>query len=81
MILEAIYHVPLSLWAIGALLRDDPLVPMHLLVWAVQTAVTTLTCVVEAMSWKDFTGLEKRALAQLYVPYLVLGEYDPSATL
>ena len=76
MVLEAIYHIPLSLWAIGAILRDDPLVPVHLLVWACQTAVTTLTCVVEAMNWEDFTVQEKGALAQLYVPYLVLGECD-----
>ena len=76
MFLEAVYHVPLSLWAIGALIRDDALIPVHLLVWAVQTALTTLTCVVEAMNWEIFTVQEKGALAQLYVPYLVLGEYD-----
>lgn len=75
MLMEALYHIPLSLWAIPALLHDDPLVPLHLLLWAVQTGVTTLTCVVEAMSWEGFTGQEKGGLAQLYVPYLVLGEF------
>ena len=75
MLLEAVYHLPLSLWAVPALLRDDALVPLHLLVWACETALTTLTCVVEAMSWDGFSGQEKMALAQLYVPYLLLGEY------
>ena len=97
-LLEGLYHVPLSVWAIGAIVRgwsalihisgaqlfgkyllrnapgdaDHPLVPLHLLVWSVETAISTLTCVVEAMSWEDFTGQEKVALAQLYVPYLAL---------
>jgi hypothetical protein len=73
MLLEAVYHVPLSLWAVPALLRDDHVVPLHLLIWACETALTTLTCVVEAMSWEGFAGQEKVALAQLYVPYLFLG--------
>ena len=74
MLLEALYHVPLSLWAVPALLRDDMLVPLHLLIWACETALTTLTCVVEAMSWEGFTGQEKVALAQIYGPYLLLGK-------
>jgi EXPERA (EXPanded EBP superfamily) len=59
---------------------DDALVPLHLLIWSVETAMTTLTCTVEAMSWKGFTKEERIALAQLYVPYLVLGE-SPSRPL
>lgn len=78
MLLEAVYHIPLSLWAVPALLRDDILVPLHLLIWACETALTTLTCVVEAMSWDGLTGQEKAALAQLYVPYLLLGMYPAS---
>jgi hypothetical protein len=73
MLLEAFYHIPLSLWAVPALLRDDVLLPLHLMVWACETMLTTLTCVVEAMSWEGFTVQEKVALAQLYVPYLLLG--------
>ena len=52
---------------------DDPLVPLHLLIWSVETAITTLTCTVEAMSWDAFSKEERIALAQLYVPYLALG--------
>ena len=70
--MEALYHIPLSLWAIGAIVRDDELVALNLLVWAVQTGVTTLTCVVEAISWEDMSSDEKMALSQLYGPYLVL---------
>jgi hypothetical protein len=50
------------------------LVPLHLLIWACETALTTLTCLVEAMSWEGFTGQEKVALAQIYGPYLLLGK-------
>ncbi|KAF7504047.1 hypothetical protein GJ744_002876 [Endocarpon pusillum] len=71
-ILEAVYHLPLSFWAVGAILRDDPLVPLHLLVWSVETVMSTLTCTVEAMCWEGFKKEERIALAQLYVPYLVL---------
>jgi hypothetical protein len=81
MLLEAVYHLPLSLWAVPALLRDDALVPLHLLVWACETALTTLTCVVEVWTWKGFTGQEKVALAQLYVPYLLLGMQIRSSSL
>lgn len=75
MLMEALYHIPLSLWAVPALLRGDPLVPLHLLVWAVQTGVTTLTCLVEAMGWEGFTREERVGLAGLYAPYLALGEW------
>jgi hypothetical protein len=72
--LEAVYHLPLSIWAVGALLRDDAMVPLHLLVWSIETAVTTLTCVVEAMSWPGYSRREQSALLQLYLPYLLLGK-------
>ena len=74
--LEAVYHLPLSIWAVGALLRDDAMVPLHLLVWSIETAVTTLTCVVEAMSWPGYSRKEQSALLQLYLPYLLLGKLE-----
>jgi hypothetical protein len=53
--------------------KDDPLVPLHLLVWSVETVMSTLTCAVEAANWEGFSNDEQIALAQLYVPYLALG--------
>ncbi|KAM0718538.1 hypothetical protein Q7P37_005608 [Cladosporium fusiforme] len=73
--MELIYHVPLSIWAIGALLRDDPKVPVQLLVYAVQTAVTTATCIADYMSWSDFQNAQKMELGKLYVPYLALSVF------
>lgn len=91
--MELIYHVPLSFWAIGALIRgdfsslshfsvelntdfayrsDDPKVPVHLLVYAVQTAITTATCIADYLSWSDFQNVQKIELGKLYVPYLAL---------
>lgn len=89
--MEAIYHVPLSLWAIGAILRgehqsksgwpelgaksaaDDPKLPIHLLIFAMQAGVTTLTCIADYMSWTVISSAQKAKLHQLYVPYLALG--------
>lgn len=70
--MELAYHVPISVWAIGGLLRDDSKVPLHLLVFAVQTAVTTATCVADYLSWSSYTNSEKIELGKLYVPYLAL---------
>jgi EXPERA (EXPanded EBP superfamily) len=53
--------------------QEDRLVSLHLLIWSVETAMSTLTCTVEAMSWDGFTKEERMALAQLYLPYLALG--------
>ncbi|KAK6428066.1 hypothetical protein LTR95_015796 [Oleoguttula sp. CCFEE 5521] len=91
--MEALYHVPLSFWAIGALLRstsssvkhrsmgmlmvfvDDPKVPLHLLVYAVQTVITTATCIADFLSWSDYENQQKVELMKLYVPYLALCGY------
>ncbi|KAF2721472.1 hypothetical protein K431DRAFT_224202 [Polychaeton citri CBS 116435] len=75
MYLELLYHVPVSVWAIKALLRDDPKVPIQLLVFAVQTAVTTSTCIADYMSWGGYSSVEKLELGKLYVPYLGLAVF------
>jgi len=72
MYMELIYHVPLSLWAVGALLRDDPKIPIHLIIYAMQTAITTATCIADFLSWSDISAAEKVGLGQLYGPYLAL---------
>jgi hypothetical protein len=92
MYMELVYHLPLSVWAIGALVRgnaaclssasisfvlmccfpDDPRVPVHLLVYAVQTAVTTATCIADYLSWSEYLNSQKIELGKLYVPYLAL---------
>jgi len=95
MYMELVYHVPLSVWAVGALLRgrqywellegleteklischvDDPKVPLHLLIYAMQTAVTTATCIADYLSWSGFSNTQKIELGKLYVPYLALCE-------
>lgn len=68
---EVIYQIPLILWAIPALLRNDPLVPLNLLVWGVSIAVQTMTCSIEQQSAPYLTADEKMALAKLYFPYLI----------
>ncbi|KKK14357.1 hypothetical protein P175DRAFT_0445369 [Aspergillus ochraceoroseus IBT 24754] len=71
--MELCYHVPLSAWALVALLRDDPLVPVHLLVFGIQSFLTSLTCLVEVWGWDDRTVTEKQNITMLYGPYVALG--------
>ncbi len=56
---------------------DDPSLPIHLLVFAIQAGMTTLTCIADYLAWEDFGLQEKGRLGLLYVPYLALGEFFP----
>ncbi|KAI2788215.1 hypothetical protein POX_e06228 [Penicillium oxalicum] len=71
--MELLYHVPASLWAVWGLIRDHPLVPVHLLVFGVQAFVTSLTCLVDVWSWTDRSVAEKQQITYLYGPYVALG--------
>lgn len=55
---------------------DNPQVSVQLLIFAVQTAITTLTCTVEMLSWEGYSRAEQLRLCGLYVPYLLLGKFD-----
>ncbi|KAF7575436.1 hypothetical protein PtrM4_070600 [Pyrenophora tritici-repentis] len=43
--LELLFHLPLTLWAIPALVREDPRVPLALLVFGMETTLTTVVWV------------------------------------
>ncbi|CAI7642871.1 unnamed protein product [Penicillium glandicola] len=73
--MELLYHLPLSIWAARGLLKDHPLVPVHLLVFGVQAFITTLTSLVVVWSWTDRSVGEKQQLTMLYAPYMALGAY------
>ncbi|KAJ9192503.1 hypothetical protein DTO166G4_3106 [Paecilomyces variotii] len=73
--MELVYHLPLSIWAVGALIREDPLVPVHLLIWAVQSFITTMTSLVDVWSWTDRTTDEKYNITTLYGPYALLAAF------
>ncbi|WEW59572.1 hypothetical protein PRK78_005046 [Emydomyces testavorans] len=73
-VMEAVYHVPASIAIIRGLLNDDAFVPVHLLVWAVQSFITTLTCLVEVWDWTDRTREQKYNISLLYGPYVALGK-------
>jgi hypothetical protein len=55
---------------------DDPRIPIHLLIFAVQTAITTSTCIADYLSWTTVTSAQKLELGKLYVPYLALCESE-----
>jgi EXPERA (EXPanded EBP superfamily) len=69
--MELLLHMPLSFYAIGALWRHDRRVEPALLVYAVQTFVTTLTCIAQMLSW-DVSADTKTGLLALYGPYLAV---------
>ncbi|XP_077661337.1 EXPERA domain-containing protein [Aspergillus fumigatus Af293] len=73
--MELFYHTPLSLWAIPALIRDNAMVPVHLLAFGVQAFVTSLACLVQVWSWEDRTVAQKRSITMLYGPYVALGAF------
>ena len=52
---------------------DHQLLPVHLLVFGVQTGITTLTCLVEMLNWQGYTNEALGRLCSLYVPYLAVG--------
>lgn len=54
---------------------DDPVVPIQLLLWAVHTTVTTLTCLAEMISVEELLNQEKLVLTQFYMPYLLVGMF------
>lgn len=73
--LELVYHLPLTLWAIPALLRNDPRIPLALLVFGMETSITTSVCLAEMWSWEELRP-EQRGLGGLggmYGGYLALG--------
>lgn len=52
---------------------DSPQTPLVLLIYAVETFVTTAVCIAEYVAW-PLTVDEKINLTTLYGPYLVLCE-------
>jgi hypothetical protein len=74
--LELTYHLPLTLWAIPALLRADPRIPLALLVFGLETSLSTAVCMAEMLSWEELTS-EQRGLGGLggmYGGYLAVGK-------
>ena len=75
--LELIYHLPLTLWAIPALLRNDPRIPLALLVFGMETSISTLVCLAEMWSWEELTPMQRgvQGLGGMYGGYLALGVF------
>ncbi|KAF2684340.1 integral membrane protein-like protein [Lentithecium fluviatile CBS 122367] len=76
-LLEVLYHLPLTLWVIPALLRSDPRLPLALLVFGLETSITTLVCLAEMLSWKHLTTEQRgwQGLGGMYGGYLAVGVF------
>lgn len=48
--------------------------------FALQTAITTSTCIADYLSWSDYSNTQKMELGKLYVPYLALCKSIPAST-
>lgn len=53
------------------------MVPVHLLVFGIQTLVTTIVCLIEMWGWADRTVAQKQTMSMLYGPYAALGTLLP----
>lgn len=75
--LELTFHLPLTLWAIPALLRNDPRVPLALLVFGLETSLTTLVCLAEMLSWPELSAVQRgvQGLGGMYGGYLATGVF------
>ena len=76
--LELVYHLPVTLWAIPALLRNDPRVPLALLVFGLETSLTTLVCLCEMLSWEELSAAQRglQGLGGMYGGYLAAGKSE-----
>lgn len=73
--MEAAIHVPVSFWAIRALVGESGKVPLVLFAYALQTVITTATCMYDFSQWEGVAVEAKWHLASLYGPYLLIGEF------
>ncbi|KAI0582167.1 repeatdomain containing protein [Pyrenophora tritici-repentis] len=75
--LELLFHLPLTLWAIPALVREDPRVPLALLVFGMETTLTTVVCMSEMLGWGELTAVQRGlgGLGGMYGGYLALGVF------
>ncbi|KAK0509433.1 hypothetical protein JMJ35_007827 [Cladonia borealis] len=68
--LEVVYNVPVSLWAIRGLVKDDIMTPVHLLVFATHLVVSTVVCLVEVLGAEDWPRESVRKNVPGYVLFL-----------
>ncbi|KFY71848.1 hypothetical protein V499_07979 [Pseudogymnoascus sp. VKM F-103] len=73
--MEAVIHLPVSFWAIRALVKADHKVPLVLFAYALQTVITTATCMYDFSQWEGVAVEAKWHLASLYGPYLLIATY------
>jgi hypothetical protein len=56
------------------------MVPVHLLVWAVVTFITTFTCLLAVWEWDDRTEEQKWTLSMMYGPYAAFGTFPSESS-
>lgn len=80
-VLELVFHLPVSLWAVCAFWSGSSLsgsAELLLLVYGLETALTTFTCMYDAALWDPaVVSFEQKTvlIGGLYGGYFALGEY------
>ncbi|KAF2877660.1 hypothetical protein BDV95DRAFT_559758 [Massariosphaeria phaeospora] len=76
-LLELLFHLPLTLWLMPALLRNDPRTPLALLVFSLETTVTTMTCLAEMWGWEELSSAQRGwgGLGGMYGAYVVVAVF------
>ncbi|CAI6337459.1 unnamed protein product [Periconia digitata] len=76
-LLELTYHLPFTLWAIPALVRNDPRIPLALLVFGLETSLTTFVCLADMLSWAELSSKQRgfEGLGGMYGGYAALAVF------
>jgi hypothetical protein len=58
-------------------MRNDPRIPLALLVFGLETSMTTLVCLAEMLSWDELSAVQKGVggLGGMYGAYLAVGVF------
>ncbi|KKZ63172.1 hypothetical protein EMCG_02468 [[Emmonsia] crescens] len=71
-VIEAVYSVPLSLWAIRGLIRDNRMVPLYLLPLVTHLVISTILCLVEVWNTEDWSRDDINKNVPGYVGFLII---------
>ncbi|EER40506.1 conserved hypothetical protein [Histoplasma capsulatum var. duboisii H88] len=71
-VMEALYAVPLSLWAIRGFIQDNRMVPLYLLPLATHLVISTVICFVEVWNTQDWPSEDINKNLPGYVGYFII---------
>ncbi|KAH8647335.1 transmembrane protein 6/97 [Xylariales sp. PMI_506] len=71
--IEALYLLPHGFWCIRGLLKDDAMVPFHLLIWSWYMVQSCAVCGIEVWAAKDWPRESVNKATPGYVVFFIIG--------